>query len=154
MQRKKKRTYRSSATQGCTICAYACKNLEHLFELVVVALNKILLPFSKQCVLFLIRFFFLFYLTLLPRLYTQFFCFFSHASCCSNTHLRIYTHEEITLNGPWTVMLVKGTRYNRRNKSKAKKEGEQERCFIYINILFSNRCKNRIKKPVVNKKRN
>ncbi len=93
MQRKKKkRTYRSSATQGCTICAYACKNLEHLFELVVVALNKILLPFSKQCVLFLIRFLFRILFDTFTSIIYAIFLLFSLMQAAVQTHIYAYIH--------------------------------------------------------------
>jgi hypothetical protein len=74
-RKKKERTCQSSATQGFSIYAYVFSNLEQLFELAVVVLNGILLPFTKQCVLFFsfLSVFFLFdsYLD-----YIHIFCFF------------------------------------------------------------------------------
>jgi hypothetical protein len=96
-RKKKERTCQSSATQGFSIYAYVFSNLEQLFELAVVVLNGILLPFTKQCVLFFsFLSVFFFYLTLTSITYT-FSAFFSHVICCSNTHLW-RNNPERTLN--------------------------------------------------------
>ena len=119
-------------TQGFTkyayVCVYVCNNLENLLELVSVTLKWILLPFSKQFVLFLIHF--LFYLTVLPRLHTQFFCFFSHTSCLfKHIYLCIYTlrrnNPERTLN----YNVDEKNTIKQKNESKVKER--KKRCFTY-----------------------
>lgn len=87
---------------------------------------------------------------------------FSHVIDCSNTHLCAYTDEEITLNGPWTMMMVRKTEAEEEcvciSRSKRKKLRRIE-SFEYLSLLeFVQKQKNgkstiEKKKPDVNKKR-
>lgn len=88
-------------TQGYTKYAYVYNSLENLFELVVVTLNRILLPFSKQCILFLIRFFFNLFDNFTSITYGGFLLFLSYKLLFKHTSTHIYkwrNNPERTLN--------------------------------------------------------
>jgi len=118
---KRKRELVDRAPPKAFFYIYACafNNLEQLFELAVVVLNGDITFMRKTvCSFFLIPLFFIWFL---PRLHTHFLLFFLIQSA-----VQIHIYEEITLNGPWTVMMVKGTVYiyyiyNKRTRVKRKR---------------------------------
>ncbi len=93
-------------------------NLEQLFELVVVRIKWDITSILKTVCSFSLVLFFDSYLD-----YICIFCFFF----LIQSAVQIHIYEEVTLNGPWTVMMLKGTVYiyikqeNERRKIKKKK---------------------------------
>lgn len=159
-RKKEERTWRSSVTQGYTLNVHidaialnSCSNgsLSSTNRSTFYSQKNNLFPFDS------------FYLMLIPRwlhrLLFSLLCFSLSPSrthfysiYCSNTHLWAYTYEEITLNGPWTIMMVRGTRVNTRMRVKLERErGKGKVLYIFPSLEW--RQKQSRAKPVVNKKR-